>query len=213
MNIKAVIFDLDGLLIDSEPVWWKAYEILCKNHKIIPDDYVAKSCHGMGLRECIEVYKKKLGLKGDTRKLLKEFRDIFYGLALSKVNVKLLDGVRKVLENYKNKQLAVATGGHTGKMAFKLLKKTQIDSFFEKVISSDDVKKGKPDPDVYLETARQLKVKPPECLVLEDAPNGVLAGKAAGMTVYGVNKDREIREKLKEAGADKVFESLEEIKI
>lgn len=212
LGIKAVIFDLDGLLIDSEPVWDKAYKVLCKVHKITPENNIAQITLGMGLRECIEVYKKRLGLRGDTTKLLKEYRDIFYGLALSDGNLRLLEGVRELLKSCKNNQLAVATGGHTSKAAFDLLKKSQIDSFFEKVVSSDDVSKGKPDPEIYLFTASRISVNPRNCLVLEDAPNGVLAGKRAGMKVFGVNKDRKIKEDLEKSGADKVFSSLLEVK-
>jgi len=87
-----------------------------------------------------------------------------------------------------------------------------LSNYFSVIVSSDQVKKGKPYPDVYLFTAKLLFLEPNDCLVLEDTVNGVLAGKAAGMEVFGVNKDEKIKKELKNAGADKVFSSLLEIK-
>jgi len=88
-----------------------------------------------------------------------------------------------------------------------------LEAYFSVLVSGDDVPKSKPAPDIYLRTAELLHVAPEQCLVLEDAPNGVAAGKAAGMTVIGVNQDENMHKKLKEAKADEVVHTVEEIAV
>ena len=125
-----------------------------------------------------------------------------------------MEGVRELLERLgaKNLALAVATGGHSVKKTKEVLKSFNLCKHFSVLASSDQVEKGKPHPDVFLFTAKLLDVDPKYCLVLEDTVNGSLAGKAAGMKVFGVNKDKKIRKEIKECGVDGVFASLLEIK-
>jgi len=211
-NFSAVIFDLDGLLIDTEPTWFEAYWELCKRHKAHPESDIDKYTLGMGMKECIDVYRERNGLLGDTEELIKEYRDIFYEL-LFKKNLSLMEGARGLIENLEGKKIALATGGHNREMAVKLLKKTQVDRYFNRVVSSDQVKKGKPNPDIFLKAAEELGTEPSSCLVLEDAAYGVMAAKKAGMIAYGINKNDEVRESLISAGADRVFSSLNEMEL
>ncbi|HUQ84726.1 MAG TPA: HAD family phosphatase [Candidatus Limnocylindrales bacterium] len=212
-NIKAVIFDLDGLLIDSEPYWTESIALLFKKQKKKFSIEYKRKAHGRGAREAIEVYKREAGLVGDTDELVAERRSILYKILLP--NVSLMTGAAKIVESMHKKglKLAIATGGYPKEKLVEILRKLQILDFFIIIVSSDEVKKGKPEPDVFLEAAKRLRVNPAECLVFEDAPSGVLAGKAAGMTVYAVNSDQSIQEELKKAGADSVFSSLAEIKV
>ncbi len=109
--------------------------------------------------------------------------------------------------------MAIATSGPHKKHLPLLLKKLKIASYFSAIVTAEDVKKAKPAPDLFLKAAEELDVNPADCLVLEDAPNGILAAKRAGMIGYGVNKNREVQKELKKAGADGVFSTLTEIKI
>jgi len=122
----------------------------------------------------------------------------------------VMPGVLKLLPKLETYKLAVATGGHNKVGAEKILTDVGIRNYFDAVVSSDDVKRGKPEPDVYLEVAKQLGVRPPSCLVIEDSVNGVESGKAAGMIVVGVNAGLPDRSELTDSGADKVISSLEE---
>lgn len=212
-NIKAVIFDLDGLLINSEPYWTESIELLFKKqNKKFSIDYKRKA-HGMGAREAIEFYKREAGLTGDTDELVAERRSTLYKILLP--NVSLMRGASEMVESLHKKgiKLAVATGGYPKEKLIEILKKLQILEMFIIIVSSDEVKKGKPEPDVFLEAAKRLGVDPVKCLVFEDAPSGIVAAMRAGMRVYGVNSDSEILKKLKETGADEIFKSLSEVEI
>lgn len=210
--IRAVIFDLDGLLIDSKGAWNETDRILLEKRGIRLTEEVLRKVHGTGQKESIEAYKKYSGLEGDTKELIKERREIFYNLV--KNDLRILDGGEEIVRKLsKDFILAIATGGHKKEKVLEILSKFNLATYFPIIVSSDEVLNGKPSPDIYFYTAKKLGVEPKECLVLEDAPNGAIAGKRAGMVVFGVNKDGKIREKLKEAGADKVFSNLKEIEL
>lgn len=209
--IQAVIFDLDGLLIDSESIWQETDKELLKRRGIVYQGIVRNKIRGLGQREVMELFKREFGVAQDTDELISERRAIFYSLA--KKGLKLLPGAIEIVKELHKKgyALAIATGGHRKEKIKEILNQFGLSNYFSLLISSDEVVNGKPAPDVYLATAARLGVEPLNCLVLEDAVNGVLAAKNAGMKVFGVNKNLQIRTKLKEAGANKVFPSLEEI--
>ena len=211
--IQAIIFDLDGLLIDSEPAWDKSYIVFLKKHNIVDKPEISEKMTGMGLKDAIGMMVGELGLRGDVDELTEDYRQLFYDVFLKEKHV-LMESAGDLVQKLNGKfKLAVATGGHTGEKCSQILKNIGIDKFFRVIVSSDDVNKGKPAPDVYLETARQIGVQPLNCLVLEDAVNGVVAAKAAGMIVFGVNADERMRSDLEKAGADEVYRSLKEVSI
>ena len=212
-NIKACIFDMDGLLIDSEPFWEKADAKFFANHDKKHSPEINKHIMGMGHKQIIQYFKDEYAFEGDNEDLIKERVALFYELFLKEISS--MDGAVDLVTKLhdKNIPLAIATSGHTAMKANELLEKLHIATYFKLFITGYDVKNSKPAPDIYLKTAEELKVDPSHCLVFEDAPNGVKAGKAAGMSVFGVNKDKAIYAKLKEAGADKVFYSLTEVSV
>ncbi len=208
-QIKAVIFDFDGLLFNTEPIWDKAYFefIKIKNFK----DIDLGDTTGMGLREFIELLQEH-GLRGSTPKLVSEYREIFYKFFDEEKNV-MMPGVLEILENVSSRKLVIAltSGGHTGEKLQEMLGRYGILNFFSVIISSDDVNHGKPAPDVYFEAVKQLGVKPLNCIALEDSVNGVKSAVCAGIKVYGVNADEEVRNDLIKAGSNDVYSSLSEI--
>ena len=213
-KLKAVIFDLDGLLFNSEPVWSKAYDIFLKKHNTQDKPEYWDEITGMGLREAVKLMIDKFGLKGDPDELTEDWRRIFCEIFLKEKDVLML-GSRELIKDAKKQGLSVGltTGGHTEVMTRKMLKNVGLLSYFDLVVSSDDVQKGKPDSDVYIYAANKLNLKPGSCLALEDSVNGILAAKAAGMRVFGINGGKKTRQELKKAGADKVYRSLSEIRL
>ena len=105
----------------------------------------------------------------------------------------------------------MTSGGHTKEKLAEILKLHDLYDYFSVIVSSDDVLRGKPAPDVYLEASKKLGQKVDDCLAFEDSPNGVVAAKAAGMCVYGVNVDERIRNDLIKSGANRVFGNLLEV--
>ncbi|MBI4097216.1 MAG: HAD family phosphatase [Candidatus Levybacteria bacterium] len=214
-NIKAVIFDLDGLLIDSEPVWRESDEVFRKKYNLqIPmPATTARESHGTGVRDQIRLMQENEGLQGDVDSLAEEYRGEFYKHFLNSLRFALMDGAESLLEVLKDQEMpiAIATGGHTREKVIELLKKFKLQDTFDIIVSSDEVKVGKPAPDVYMITAKKLNIDPKYCVVFEDSANGVRSGKAAGMKAIGVNSDFALQKRLEEAGADIIAPSLEVI--
>lgn len=214
-NLKALIFDFDGLLMDSEPIWDEAYSKFLVKHDVRDNSKYWDLMTGRGLKEVIELMKNKMGLEGETISLVRDYQSVFDDLYRKSKDKLLLDGVEDLLKQLNKQGIrpAVATGGHTKKMTSKMLSDLALLGYFDVIASSDDVKNGKPAPDVFLEVAKQLGLAPSECLVCEDSVNGIVAAKAAGMFAIGISKDEDVREKLKEAKADQVYSSLKKVEV
>jgi HAD superfamily hydrolase (TIGR01509 family) len=207
---KAVIFDFDGLLVDSEPFWNEADTAFLAERGIPYTLELREQIRGMGLRHGIKVFQREFGLQGDIELLMSERRRRFLALFLKKP--RLMPYAKEIVEAVKERyRIAIATGGNTVPTVKEILKRIGLANYFTIIVSSDEVEKGKPAPDVYLLTAKKLMVTPQECLVIEDSPNGVIAAKAAGMLTIGVNTSKDIQQKLHDAGADRVFESLKDV--
>lgn len=212
-HIHAIIFDMDGLLIDSEPYWEKADAALFSRYHKHHNPAINKRVMGMKPREIVDLFKKEYSFTKSSEDLLRERLDLLYQFLLA--DLSFMPGAKNLLLQL-HKQiipLALATSGHTREKAKKILSRLQILDYFQTIVVGEDVAKGKPAPDIFLKAAERLNISKQTCLVFEDAPNGVEAGKAAGMTVFGINKDQTIAAKLKEAGADEVFDTLEKITV
>lgn len=212
-EIKAVIFDMDGLLIDSEPSWNEGDAQFLKEKGIpLPPDIITLTL-GLGQKEALAVFRERLGLTGDDEVLTRQRKGFFYTELFK--DLRLMEGAEALVKNFfvKGYKLAIASGGHTVEKQKEILKLLFLDKYFSVFVSSDNVERGKPFPDLFLKTARDLSVHSSECLVLEDAPNGIKAAKAAGMMVYGVNADENLRQDLEKVNPDKVLSSLLEINV
>lgn len=212
--IKALIFDFDGLLFDTEPTWDEAFIVFLENHGIEDNPEITNKMTGMGLRDALQIMQNKMGLVGDLDQLVSNYRKLFYEIFLTKQNV-LMPGAKEILEKAKERQLIIAltSGGHAKAKLIEILKLHKMYGYFSVIVSSDEVSLGKPAPDVYLEALSELGQKADFCLAFEDSPNGVVAAKAAEIRVYGVNSDEKIRNDLVSAGADRVFKNLSEIEL
>lgn len=207
--IKAVIFDMDGLLIDTEPTWTLVDQRFLDGYgkTYLPID--KSRFMGSGVREFIKFIKKRFSLFENEEKLLSERMGIFQSLVNE--NLKLMPGAENLLQEFsKNGYLLAMATGNTRQMMDLMTENLKIRKYFNVTVSSDEVPHGKPAPDIFLEAARRLDIKPKECLVLEDAINGVVAAKAAGMRAIAVcdqryNKPESFTE------ADMVVGSLKEI--
>lgn len=208
---KAIIFDLDGLLIDSEPAWHRADVRLFAFYGIHPNIEFREGLTGRGQRECAKLVIEKFKLGESVEKFCERRWDYLYQIL--DTSVFLMSGAQEIVERVSKKGylVALATSGHQIEKVEDLLGKVEILSYFDEIVSGLDVENSKPAPDIYLKTAQILEVDPDDCVVLEDAKNGVLAGKSAGMKIIGVNADEMARKRLREAGADEVFENLVDV--
>lgn len=206
--IKAVIFDMDGLLINSEPFWQEAEIEIFKMAGI---NLTTTMCHEtMGLRidEAIKYWDKKFGLKKYTKQQVQEMiMDKVVEFVLQKGEP--LAGVIKCIEFFEEKNIPIAIASSSYyKIIQAVVKKLNITSYFDLIVSAEDTEYGKPHPGIFIETAKRLQISPENILVFEDSPNGVLAALSAQMKVIAV-PDNELKNKKEFLAADLVIDSFE----
>ena len=210
-NKKAVIFDLDGTLVDSMGIWDDInVEYLGKFGLKVPKD-LQKAISGMSFTETAKYFKETFQLPTS----LEEIKEAWNTMAIEKYKheIPLKSGVLDFLKQLK--QRGIRTGIATSnsiELVNAVLHSLEIASYFDEVHTSCEVQKGKPAPDIYLLVAECLCVAPEHCLVFEDVLEGILAGKRAGMEVCAVEDEfsKFMREE-KKALADYYITSYKEI--
>ncbi len=208
---EAVLFDLDGTLVDSMWVWTDIDIVfLGRYHYELPDDLQGK-IEGMGFTETAEYFKKRFSLPLS----IDEIKDEWNSLAMFRYanEVRLKPGAADFLHLLRKKGIKTAIASSNSRELIQAcLVNNQVEDCFDNITISCDVPRGKPSPDVYLLAARQLEVSPENCLVFEDVPMGIRAGKNAGMRVCAVEdayaSDR--REEIRRL-ADYYIRSFDEI--
>lgn len=207
--IKAVIFDMDGVLVDTEKYHEMAYiETARKVGVNLAKEEVMKS-KGVTAMENIQRVFKEYKINEDVEEyaLLKDkiYRNYLKG------NIRLLSGALDLLKKMKKKKIKIALASSGSKLNVGFtLKQLKIKKFFDVVINGEEVKKGKPNPEIFLKAAKKMKVKPKECVVVEDAVSGIKAARNAGMFCIGVATTFP-RVKLKDA--DLIIDNLSELKV
>ncbi len=184
-DIKAVIFDVDGTLIDS--MWiWKQVDIEYLGKRGIPlPERLQNEVEGMSYSETAIYFKAKFDLPDSLEEIKEEWRlmaEDYY-----KWHIKLKSGAKEFLKLLYDKGLilGIATS-NSRELVDHMLANHDIRQYFSKIRTSCEVDKGKPHPDVYLKVAEDMNLEPRHCLVFEDTVSGVMAAKSAGMKVFAV---------------------------
>jgi HAD superfamily hydrolase (TIGR01509 family) len=183
--VRALIFDMDGLLVDSEPLAALAMDMFLTNYGFERRQEVHARLLGRRLPEAIAIVRESYGMAEPLDALIEEYGEL--RLATLRGAVRQLPGAREVIEFGRAAGLAIglATSGMRAHATVSL-EETELAGLFDAEVTGDEVEHGKPAPDLFLLAAKRLGVPPAECVVFEDAPNGVLAAKAAGMCVAAV---------------------------
>lgn len=207
--IKAVLFDMDGVIIDSEPLHFEADEKLMTDLGYsVPDNYFA-SFIGISNPDMWKQVKDAFQMKESIDTLLELQKKINTQL-LEDAVLEPIKGIRPLLESLKSNQIKTGIGSSSSTECIKqVVSKFNLNSHFDVLQSGEEVENGKPEPDVYLEVARRLNVMPHECVVIEDAHAGVNAAKKAGMFCIGYQNPNSGNQDL--AKADWIVHSIEEI--
>jgi len=208
--VKAVIYDLDDLMVNSLPIHVEAdsqaLEIYGYDHTQVYEEIESKF---MG-RKISDMYKEILKILNADIKLeeiLQKREKIF--LKLIQEKLELMPGLESSLKVCQdlNLKIALASSG-TNRYIDVVLKKFDIAKYFEIIVSGDDVKKGKPDPETFSVAVKKLGLEPNECIALEDATNGIISAKAAGCLCLAVENPNTPPQDLSQA--DVIIDSLNE---
>ncbi|MEA2103401.1 MAG: HAD family phosphatase [Candidatus Cloacimonadota bacterium] len=189
MNLEAVIFDLDGTLIDSMGVWIEVdKEYLGKRGIETPDNLFDDIESGNSFIEVAEYFKNKFDLPDSLETIMNEWTEMVRWHYENEIPLK--KGVLEFLEFLQSSEIKMGIGtSNSDQLARIVLKANRVDDKFGTVTAGCREIKGKPFPDIFLRVASDLGVKPENCLVIEDVYVGVLAAKAAGMTVFAIQDE------------------------
>lgn len=209
--IKAVIYDMDGLFADSESLHTVAWNEFLKRfgHKItdVPDE-IRRGFTGIRVIDGMIQVNEILKLGDNIEKLYREREKVW--VEIVKEKLELMPGAMESLKLFKSIGLKTTiTSSGSNEYIQTVLDKFSLREYFDVVITGDDVKKGKPDPEPYLAACEKLGMKPEECLVLEDAEKGVRSAKAAGCKCIGIDNPDTPPQNLSKA--DLTLNSLGEI--
>ncbi len=181
-RLEAVIFDLDGVIVDSE-IWWDDVRRDFAAARGMPwstEDRVAVM--GANSRQWSATMRQRLQLDEPIERIEREVVDAVVARYRAEGAPRIAGAVEAVIRVAAEWPVAIASSAHRD-VIDAALRGLDLAELMTVVVSSDEVPHGKPQPDVYLEAARRLGVDPRRCLVIEDSLNGVLAARAAGMTV------------------------------
>ena len=206
----AVIFDMDGVMVDNISYHIEALNIFCQRHNCsFTDEEFKQNISGKTTKEVMNyIFKRELNFQeliNYTEEKESIYRDLYSKhLCPTKGLVKFLKILR---EN--NIKIAVATAGPKINLDF-VLKGIKADQYFEALVNGDMVENGKPDPEIYLKAAKLINVEPSSCIVIEDSIMGIRSGLNAGMKVIGITTVHS-RAELKKA--DYIIDDFEQLSI
>jgi HAD superfamily hydrolase (TIGR01509 family) len=207
--LSAIIFDMDGLLIDSEPIWREAEKEIFAEVGITLTDEMCFTTVGLRIDEVVNHWHAKFPWENPSQEIIKEkVIDKVIELILEKGEI--LPGVIQTIEYFhsKNYPLAIASASSM-RIIDAVTEKLKIKKYFTIIHSAEFEEYGKPHPAVFISTAKKLNVFPQNCLVFEDSLNGVIAAKAARMKVIAVPENIHYEDKRFEI-ADWKLKTLKE---
>ncbi|MBU0591939.1 HAD family phosphatase [Candidatus Micrarchaeota archaeon] len=206
--IKAIIFDMDGLIVDTEPLLAKTVIRALKNQDVTLTEMEYFE-HWTKDGGNIKLYIQKRNIIFDFDRYRREKKEIYLSLLNQGIPF-IQNAPEKIRELYKRYKLALVSSSNKD-FVEKILISSNLKKYFSVVVSSEDVKKEKPDPEGFLLAAKKLKVSCKECVVLEDAEKGIVAAKAAGMKAIAIpNRYTKNNDFSK---ADQVLSSLKEVNL
>ncbi len=182
---KAFIFDMDGVIIDSEPLWRRAMVKVFNTDGLPVSEVDCAQTTGMRLDEVIKIWNKKHPFTNNELKVEQNIVDELCGLI--RTEGKAMPGFMQMLELLKkeNKKIGLASSS-SRKLIDCVLDTLKVEKDFHHTQSAEGLLYGKPHPEVFLLSAKMLDAHPRECVAIEDSVNGIISAKAAGMKVIGV---------------------------
>lgn len=203
-KLEAVVFDMDGVIIDSEPLWSEAERQLLARRNVTYSEDLKPLLMGLDSREAVRILKKHYDLAEPVEELVDERNQLVSELI--ERHGQPIPHALELIQRVRDRGLKTVVASSSPYALVELvMDKLGIGPLLDLVLSGDEVSRGKPAPDIYDTVAKTLGVAPACCLVIEDAPNGVRAAKAAGMRCLAITTGAS---KSELAAADQVVEDF-----
>lgn len=209
LNIGAVIFDLDGVLVDTTKYHYLAWKEILKEYGQDFSEKNYETVKGVSRSRSLDMILNEIDEKMsevEKIKILKKKNNLYLKHILDIPEDKVFSGVVEFLEKLKSKGIKTAIGS-TSDSSYVIIESTGLSKYFDVIIDGYTVKKAKPHPEVYILAARELDINPHKCVVFEDSRPGVLAAKRAGMKVIGVNH------KINLIDADRMIDNFQNLNL
>ena len=208
-RLEAVLFDMDGVIVDSEPLWSEAEKRLLARRNLTYAPSIKAAMMGRDAREAVGFLIEHYSLTDSVDELIGERNQLI--AELFKEYVKAIPGALELVRSVNAGGMVTGLVSSSPKTLMELaLEKIGATGLFALTLSGDQVTRGKPAPDIYVAAAKKLGVKPEYCLVIEDAPHGVAAAKHAGMRCLAMSTSVGVFEL---AMADSVVRGFEEVDV
>ena len=210
MGIRAVIFDMDGVLLDSEAAWDAAREAYTRESGGTWSDSAQKDMMGMSSTEWSRYMHEELGVPPDPEQISSDV--VAKMIAQYHEQLPLIDGAVEAVERMAQRYETLGLASSANRPLIDLaLSESGLERYFGATVSSEEVERGKPAPDVYLEAARRLGVGPAQAAAVEDSHNGILSAHNAGMHVIAIPNRAFPPGDEALALADRVLDSIDEL--
>ena len=207
-RISTLIFDMDGLLVDSEPLARRSWQQVIQRYGLALDDETYGSMIGLRLEESSRLLQSRLNIPADPADLALQKETILAQIGTE--GIPAMPGLERLMDELQRREIpwAVATSNRRA-FALQVLEQLKLLPVCQSLTTGEEVQHGKPAPDIYLLAAQRQAVAPQQCLALEDSVPGALAAKAAGMVTLAVPGPHEKAEAFD--FADFVFTSLDDV--
>lgn len=212
MKYRAVIFDMDGVIVDSEPIHKKAYQMMFREFDLKVSDDLYASFTGMATLPICKKLCEVFSLDNDPQDLVNRKRVYFKELFDQGEILHLIDGVLDLIQHYyQNGIVLVLASSASMANINSIFAKFELNSYFKAKISGAELKASKPHPEIFEIAAEHSGCKKEECMVIEDATNGIKAAKAAGL--FCIAYDGNTSKKQDFSEADVVIQNFDTIRL
>ena len=210
MKLKAVLFDMDGVIVDTEPLHRKAYYRMFEDFKIDVSDSLYDSFTGQATLPICRTLCETFELSQNAESLVAIKRKHFKYLFENDNDLALLEGVHDLIEDYHSNDMTLVLASSASMLNIeRIFDRFDLNKYFKAKISGADLKASKPHPEIFLKAADLAQESKSNCMVIEDSTNGIAAAKAAGIYCVGFKSPHSVNQDY--SRADKVIRDFKEI--